>query len=237
MPKIFIARTADKDLRFFKKVSDQLKRNHTEILTYTKLINNSESHSNCLETIKTSNEIELICLFCHGRTNGLLGCTYFSRGLYGSTTRTNFHTHHSDYEHGIFIGPRNIRQLVGKKIFCLSCNSNGLGKLAVNAGVRVFIGFDNIEFGYTHGRLVVDITKYELRKAAFYALDRAIRDNSSFNSLKEELCLALNKSSQELILKYRNHRKAHLYRLSARNLQDIRLGVKVHGNGSLKLID
>lgn len=185
MSNIYLIHPIDENLQFLKNVIRYLSKEFPGRTNYIKLINNRLSHEECLSKIKQSTDLDLICFFCHGRTDGLLGCRY----------RVSYPAHRRQYDHGLLINEDNIGILRNKKIFCLACNSIEVGHTAIEAGAKVFLGFDKININNCPNIHVKSLTKFVLRSSINNALRNGIQNNITFNQLADYLKLILVLSS------------------------------------------
>lgn len=244
-PTNLIIHPIDGDLRFLKKLINALTDYYVGSIKYLKLKNNAKSHYNALNSLKTYQENGLVCIFCHGRSTGILGCCYQCHRVETNDEDQSLANNNMRYEHGDFIHAGNIEVLKNQKIFCLSCNSNEIGDMAISAGTKVFIGFDDIDFEYKKylnndppnpNKHVIANTKYELRKAVYLSLIQGFDEELSFYYFAKLLKLYLNKASDRLVLNYKNHRGKKYYFRVANNLQLIKDGIKIFGDVNLKLL-
>lgn len=217
----------DGDLRFLKKMAKGLASILGKNYYHSRLSNNSRSHSHCLNRIYRITPQDTLLFMCHGRSDGILGCRF----QIDSERMTS-------YNHGLFINCNEMGLFREKKIFCMSCNSNKLGKKALQNRARVFLGFDDIYFDTDDScpdsnRYVVDISKYHLRRCVYSALINSWENDLSFNQCASLLKLLINKTNDDLVLGYRKHRGRKFYFHAANNLQLIKEGIRVWGDGNL----
>ncbi|MGH1335883.1 MAG: hypothetical protein ACRBFS_07120 [Aureispira sp.] len=229
----------NEDLRFLKKLVKKLKEYDNELVISKKLSNNIYSHNRVIEKIKGLEVNDIVCFLSHGATRAIHGSEY--RARYGS------HPQQFSYieEVGYFINKKNLNILKGKKIFCLSCNSDTLGKLAIESGVKVFVGFSTIDFdsrddlvGNQKPRAnVMSKTKYSLRNAVYQSLIYSIENNLTFNQLCSLLKINLNKEMDKLIIDNKGKSGFKYYKTAADCLLTIKEGITIFGNGKIKLLD
>lgn len=209
MNNINILHPTDGDLRFLKKLIKDLSEEHTLNIEKIKLNKKIISHEIALNKIRTINEEQLLCIFCHGRSDGIYGCKF--RPCHEPNLRyvlTN--------NDGLFIHRNNINLLKGKKIFCLACKSNGVGGLALAAGAKVFIGFDDINFDQVIKKpnilsglpeeihlarpIVHQKTKYLLRYCIFHSIKQGFCNKWTFYQFYDYLKVCLDQISDGLII-------------------------------------
>jgi hypothetical protein len=227
MSNIYIVHPIDENLAFFKKTIKKLSLDFPGRLFNISLTNKAKAHSDCLSVIKNTKNDDLICFFCHGRTDGILGCSY----------RATYPTHRRKYEHGLFVSASNIEIFRNKKIFCLACNSNQIARIAMASGVKVFLGFDEININDNPDQHIRANAKFALRRAIYLAINLGIQQNYSFNQLADYLGLFINKVNDDLILR-RKRKHGYRYYLEAANItQEIKEGIRVWGDGTTRLND
>lgn len=233
MKPIITIHPIDEDLRFLKKLVRTIKREYSEYVRPVKLSNTSGSHTKGISIINNTVEGSLICFFCHGRDNALLGCSY--RSKYGS--------HPQQYNHGPFIRVSQANILAGKKIIALACHSNDIGKRIISKGIPVFLGFDEINFDYPYfyeenrpDRHVISLTKGMLRSVISASLLQGISNNLTFYQLESVMKIRFNQASDWLILNHKDHKGKSYYQRAANNLQEIKSGLRVWGDGNITLV-
>lgn len=226
MPNIYIIHPIDENLRFLKKAINDLADSFPSIATHIPLSNNNQSHDDCLSIIQKTAGQDLLCFFCHGRTDGLLGCRY----------RAEYPSHRRKYEHGLMINSENIHVLRDKKVFCLACNSNEVGEMAIGAGVKVFLGFDDIAINTNPNIHVKANVKYAIRKLIVNVLKLGIKNNFMFYQLSDYLKLFINKENDSLIFMNKKRRGFSKYYLQTANiLQQVKEGIRVWGDGTIRI--
>lgn len=249
MPNITVIHPTDGDLRFLRKLIEQLRAFFPSDINYLRLDKNHYSHIIAFENLKKLSENHFLCFLCHGMSDGLYGC------------RTKEGYVLID-DRGLFIKPQNLFLLNTKKVFCLACNSNEIAQAAINNGAKVFIGFDNINFDlvvdennrftrhYVHEKV-----KYVLRHSIYSALSKAINENWTFLQLYHYLSATLDKLSDNLILnnklilkgytpehttilknrKCSEHSFHQHYKSAALCIQEIKNGMKLWGDGNCRV--
>jgi hypothetical protein len=226
MAIIYCVHPIDQNLIFLWKLVRSLLKKYPSKIKYLKLSDSDQSHDEALEIIKSSTEDDLIFFLCHGGSDYLKGCLFYSK-------------QRPSYEKARFISSDNIAILSGKKVICLSCNSNmELATMANQIGTKVFIGFGNILFDeesfFKKGKIkrpIVERSKYEIRQVLFQALCMAIDNQISFKYFVNYLKLLINKKCDDLILN--GNRKKNLR--VANFLIEFKLGIKLIGNGEIIL--
>lgn len=237
--KLLTIHPINEDLRFLKKFVRNLKKNKSDLVVSRSLSNNTISHLKAIKYIGELSDNDIVCFLSHGAT----------RAIHGSEYRTRYGSHSRQYsymnESGYFIDKSNIEILKGKKVFCLSCNSDTLGKLAIESGVKVFIGFSTIDFDSRNELIsnqnprssVICKTKYSLRKAVYQSLVYAIDNNITFYQLCNLLKINLNKEMDNLILNNKNKDGYKYYKTAADCLLTIKEGITIFGDGNMRLLD
>lgn len=231
----------DGDLRFLKRLIRQLEEGLGSNLRYLRLSNNYRSHRDSLLYINNAPVQSNIFFFCHGRSDGVIGCRHLE--LYSTHHNRYAHREHED-DACRMLHEDNFHYLDGKKVFCLACNSNGFAKKVLDSGARVFVGFDSVDFDKREllennkwSRYVIDITKYNFRKCLCTAILSTYRDDLSYNHLVARLKLLINKTNDRLAIGMRGHKGYKYYDRASKNLQLIKEGIKVWGDGSLGFND
>ncbi len=217
---------------FLNRIQNHLKRALVEVFHCYKVKPNQESHDACLERLRTLSDEELILFLGHGRSDR----------LYGANSHTDFFASpYFDYENDNFINKDNIDVFVGKKVFCLSCNSaDGLGKVAVQKGAKAFIGFGDIptdneilpELG-TKLNLLIARFKGEVNWIVKTSLVFSIRNNSTFFQLVDTVRLLANFRINEIILGNQGLRQR---RLLADYLFNFKENMRLFGDGNAQLL-
>lgn len=237
--KLLTIHPINEDLRFLKKFKTELRDSFPDIVTNRFLSNNYSSHLRALEQIQSLESNDMVVFLCHGATRAIYGSEF--RKKYGSHPRKYIHSEN----HGFFIDKNNIKSLDSKKVFCLSCNSTTLGNLAIENGVKVFIGFSTIDFDEREVLLpkqnprqcVISKTKYSLRKSVYNAIKYSISNDLTFNQLIHLLKVFLNQEIDNLILPHKSNDGFKYYESAANCLLTIKEGIKLFGDGDLKLKD
>lgn len=237
--KILTIHPINEDLRFLKKFVRNLKNSKSDLVVSRSLSNNTISHLKAIKYIKELSDNDIVCFLSHGAT----------KAIHGSAYRVRYGSHMKQYSYmneiGYFIDKDNIEILKGKKVFCLSCNSDSLGNLAIESGVKVFIGFSTIDFDDRNELIlnqnprlsVISKTKYSLRKAVYQALVYAIENNITFYELSYLLKINLNKEMDNLILSNKDKDGFKYYKTAADCLLTIKEGITIFGDGNLRLLD
>lgn len=237
--KILTIHPINEDLRFLKKIKSKLKMKYPKIVSTKTLSNNYSSHEQAIREIELLKENDLIIFLCHGITRAIQGSKY--RLASGS------HPKLYDYseKNGNLIDRTNINLFRGKKIFCLSCDSDTLGKISLDAGVNVFVGFSTIDFDdrtlllpkQNPRHYVIAKTKFALRSAVYNSLIHSLNNNLSFYELVEVIKIYLNKEADNLILNNKHKSGFKYYKISADCILSIKEGIKIFGNGYIKILD
>jgi len=237
--KLLTIHPINEDLRFLKKFVRNLKNYNNDLIVSKSLSNNTSSHTKAIQHIERLSENDIVCFLSHGATRAIHGSEYRSR--YGSHLRQYSYIK----ENGYFIDKSNIEVLKGKKVFCLSCNSDTLGNLAIESGVKVFIGFSTIDFDDRNELIanqnpracVIAKTKYSLRTAVYQSIVYALENNITFFELNQLLKINLNKEMDSLILNNKNKKGYKYYKTAADCLLTIKDGITLFGEGNIKMLD
>lgn len=236
MGKILCIYPDDHSTRFLDRVQNHLKRNLPDIFHCYKVKPNQVSHDQCFERLQGVPEEKLIIFLGHGRSDCLFGansnCDLFVSPYFEGV---------DDYENDNFINSDNINVLSGKKVFCLSCNSNEkLGKLACQNGTRAFIGFgdiptDNEVLPEIKTRLPLLIARFkgEISWIVKTSLLYSIQNNHNFSQLIDSLRLFTNIRINHVVL---NHPGLRQRRLLADYLYNFKHEMKLFGDGNEPLL-
>jgi hypothetical protein len=225
--KIYFVHPEDKNLQFLKRGINTLIENSRENFQYLKLGPNYHSHENAAR-ILSETENALVLFFCHALDKSIRGCQI----IHATAGRE-----HSDFSYGAWISPtKNMDVFKGKSVFCLACNSNELSSYALENGASVYLGFDDIPFYVREDfkvERIIESVKIELEQVITKGLCQAIELGFSFNQLALYLRMLFSQRYFELL---KNKEKGRTTRVEvAKTLLKIRGGIKVHGNGEIKL--
>lgn len=234
--RILAIHPLNEDLRFLNKFIIQMENEFGDFFNSATLANNYSSHEKALTLIDNLEENDIVFLLIHGATRVIYGCEY----------RSKFATHSKRYVHfdkyGYFIDKNNIHVLSNKKIICLSCNSDSLGKLAIESGARLFIGFSVIDFDNRSQLLanqkprqsVIAKTKYSLRNSLFNAIKISLKENLSHSEFLALLKICINVEMDRLIIENKGKRGYEYYKTAAGCLYNIKEGIVLYGDGTAK---
>ena len=150
MSKIFAIFPIDKSCNttFLNRIHTFLTSNLENDWHCYKVHFSNEEHEDC---IKQSSGSRFVFFMGHGGETKLHGaCAVYgemSVDVVASNENANF------FNKEVFIDASNIAAFKGKVFFCFSCNSNrsspkSLARLAIEAGVKTFVGFGNIPTDY-----------------------------------------------------------------------------------------
>ncbi|WP_044397943.1 hypothetical protein [Lacinutrix sp. Hel_I_90] len=219
----------DKNLKFLKRTIRELSEKFNEKFRYLKLEKNYHSHEIIAKSLIDANE-GLVLFFCHALDKSIRGCQ-----IMGSARGTE----HKDFVYGSWISPtKNIKVFNGKSVFCLACNSNDLGKYALENGALVYLGFDGIPFYLKENfkeDLISSLVKENLEQIVTYNLSLAIENNYTFNQLAIQLRLSFDKRRITLM---KDKAKGRATKIQIANvLSVIRNGIRIYGDGTLNLLE
>ena len=238
MSSVIIVHPYDISTSFLSPISDAL-TNHIKIGVKTiNISTNNNSHIACLAHLKEKCKNEFVIFLGHGGSDYVLGAS----GDYADALVSGgFEDENPDqvYKHGHFIDVKNIEVLSHKKIFCLSCYSAlGLGKLAIENGALVFLGFDYIPTSTEEFKIKnFDVTENDVEifkkiilviftKSLLFAYDNRL----NFIELKSIIRMNINIESINLIRTGSNNR-----RILADALFYLKNGIRIFGNRNLKV--
>jgi hypothetical protein len=225
--KIYGVHPEDKNLQFLKRGIQKLSEENRENFQYLKLSPNHRSHESAANILSRA-ENGLVLFFCHSIDNTIRGCQI----IHAAAGRE-----HSDFSYGAWISPtKNMEIFAGKSVFCLACNSNDLSSYAMANNANVFLGFDDIPFYVREDfkvERITELVKNELEQVITKGLCQAIENNFSFNQLALYLRMLFSQRYFELM---KDKEKGRTTKVEvAKTLLKIRSGIKVHGDGEIKL--
>jgi len=239
MSKAICIHPYDSSTFFLREISFALKKILQENIDIIDVAPNSYSHERTIKILSNLFNDELVIFLGHGGSNYVLGaCGDYADALVSS----DFEEEYPDkiYRHGNFIDSNNIEILKNNKIFCLSCNSGEeLGKLAIEAGAKSFLGFNYIPTSEEEFKLkgfsatYDDVTnfKIELSNIIIASLTHAIKKSLSFYELKSFMYIYINKRMNFLV----RNKEAVNRRLIVDALYFFKKGIIIYGDESLPL--
>lgn len=191
--RILIIHPYDKTTVFLDKIKTHLQHHFSDQIHYYSVKPNISSHSNCLDRISTHAKDGLIIFLGHGSSEALHGSKgKFHENVEFVDPRAIEENPDHYYYNNRFIFEENISVFKEKKVFCLSCNSNGkIADYALRNGVTCFLGFGSIptsisEFtdaGENAGKDVIKMMKTELNDIVKKSLVNGINNSDSFREL------------------------------------------------------
>ena len=241
---ILIVHPNDKTTSFLDKVKSHLLEKFKDKIHHFNIQPNEESHQQCLVKIKSHSEKGVVIFFGHGRTTKLYG----SKGdLYSNLEFVSVEAkdEHPDkyYYNDNFINEDNVDVFAGKKVFCLTCNSNDkIATYALDKGAKTFLGFGNIPTSVSEFRDdglamvnndIVKFMKTELNYIIKRSLELAIVDNYNFNQLKDIIHFITN---QRIVYYLRVNKTLAIRRLLTDYLYQLKMDIKILGDNKLPLI-
>jgi hypothetical protein len=239
---ILIIHPQDNTTKFLNRVKNHLIESFSDQVHHFNVHPNDRSHKDCLARIAKHPETGFIIFLGHGRSDKLYG----AKGKkYGSLVSFEATLEYPDeyYYNDDFINIDNIDIFSGKKVFCLSCNSNEkLAHYALDKGAILFLGFGDIPTsrgemtdrnGDVSNELIIKI-KTELNYIIKTSLFYGIRMKFTF----QELLNLIKFITSQRIAEVKINQK---YFKERNTLSDILYCVKketiIYGNNKLKMID
>ena len=227
--KIYGIHPADKNLNFLRKLNEDLEKRYVKEYFYLRLEPSYKSHEDCLLTLRR-NESSTVFVFCHALDRSIRGCKIESPAS-GNSAR--------DFNYGNFISPSlNIDVFKDKKVLCLACMSRDLGRAAIEAGAKVYLGFGEVEFVLTENfkeQNVINLVKEHLRAAMFNSIIFSIDNNLTFNELSIRISTSLDLAKYQLLSDQGPGLKIRIE--AYRALSKIKYGMKMFGNGNIRMRD
>ena len=210
---ILIIHPNDNTTFFLEKIKKNIVKRFKGDVHYFNVHPNDNSHEMCLERIQKHSEDGFIIFLGHGRTDKLYGAVGKKYGVFANDELMLENP--SDYYcKELFIDKSNIAIFSSKKVFCLACNSNELGKLAIEKGAKSFLGFGDIPSSYeeflndhkAHNislKLVYKM-RYELIYIIKTGLEYAIINSYSFGQLHNLLQFIINQRIATILIEEKN---------------------------------
>ncbi|SDU11885.1 hypothetical protein SAMN04487762_1908 [Polaribacter sp. Hel1_33_78] len=244
---LLIIHPEDSTTGFLDKIKNHLNGELTDLTHHYNVKPNEESHQNCLQSISEHPENGLILFMGHGRSNYLYGAKgkSFDNAFVSEDAKKE---HSEDYFHKEeFITFDNIDKFKKKKVFCLTCNSNGkIGKESIKKGAKVFLGFGDLPTSIeelkeqgeenkpgTSLASIERVLKTEINYIIKKSITIGIKKNQTFEQLFELIRFMTNQRISYYLV---DQKKVSERKLIANYLYDFKKGIVVYGNGKEKLI-
>ena len=216
---VICVRALADDLKFLRPVTNRMKKLLGKELKFYELTNQA---SHAVTKIALRNQpYDFAVLFAHGGRDYLRGGEYQVRAT-GENIETEKFLKSSEL--GIF---RN------KVIFCMSCDSNGIARAALQSGALAFVGFDKVPFnrfdeeGEPIGsHVLVKHCQDILADSVKLSLERFFRGNGSLDESVEYLRTVLVKRAIEYVRKNKSVKER---REIAALLLQTKSGLRYHG--------
>lgn len=210
---ILIIHPNDNTTFFLEKIKKNIVKIFKEDVHHFNVHPNDISHEMCLERIQKHSENGIIIFLGHGRTDKLYGAVGKKYGVFASY-ELMIENPSDYYFKEAFIDNTNIAVFSNKKVFCLACNSNELGKLAIEKGAKSFLGFGDIpssyeEFLKDHKAYNISLKlvykmRYELNHIIKTGLEYAIINSYSFEQLHNLLQFIINQRIATILIEEKN---------------------------------
>ncbi len=223
MPKILVIYPSDTSTDFLQAIVTNLTK-HIQIQV-EKPDATIISHKNCIEKIRTT-DAKLILYMGHGQSDKLLGAN-----------SSDSDAEYQVYREKGFINKDNIAIFADKSVISLSCNSNEkMGKMAIVAGAKVFVGFGYIPTDWIVEAEEVshlepdDVEKFNtlLVKVVSNAISYAIHNHFTFQQFEKVFKIIVNKQIVETVASGVAHNSWLVQSLY--NLKD---EIKIFGNSAI----
>lgn len=193
---ILIVHPLDNSTRALGKIKNYIAGLYPERTHIFNIHPNDASHNKCLEQINKHPNNGLIIFLGHGRSDKLYGGKgdlYEYKSLVSPDAIEEFPEKY--YYNDQFINPSNYGVFTNKKIFCLACNSNQLGKRLIESGAESFIGFGDLptsqaefaEKGIAASDHLIASMKGEINYIVEHSLSHALSTNYDFEGLRNIL--------------------------------------------------
>lgn len=242
--QILIIHPNDKTTSFLDKIKSHLIQKFEDKIHHFNIYSNDESHSQCIDRIKSNPNDGLIIFFGHGRTTKLYGA---KGDLYDNLdfVSTDAVAEQPDkyYYNDDFINQDNVDVFSGKKVFCLACNSNDkIASYAIEKGAISFLGFGDIptsmpefkENGLENiSNDIVILMKTELNYIIKRSLEIGIKKNYTFTQLKDIINFITN---QRIVYYLRTDKSSKVRHILTDYLYQLKSNIKILGNSHLRLL-
>lgn len=214
----------EESLDFLKEITDVLKEFFREKVEVVNLEKTTESYAEALEIIKDfCSSSDLLIFLAHGgpsKIAGHEGETLISAEAAG-----------------------NVEILKDKKIIAVSCSTkDGFAQNAIDSGALVYIGFGDIPFDSetnTSGVMIKDFVTKKSEKIFSNVLIESLKDciekNLSFYSFISHFKYQIDSACDNIFCEPDFNDKKGDYLKVLAFLQDQKNGIKLFGNGDLKL--
>lgn len=241
--KILVVHPYDKTTYFLSPIKEELKTSFENDLHFFDIETNEKSHKDCLDIIRSHPESGLIIFLGHGRSDALHG----SKGdeYYPSADFEEISAFPDLYYYNeSFISNRNANIFTGKKIFCLSCNSNDkIAKYAMDKGAKAFLGFGNIPSSYeefiadgvskiTHE--IVTAMKLELNYIIKRSIVYSISKSYNFEELLNVIYFITNQRIADYLVSKKDFEGRYIL---TDYLYQLKKEIIVYGDKRIKLIE
>ena len=240
MCKVFAIYPTDKkdSTKFLNKINTFLCKNLGADWHCYKIEFSDEDHQRCLNSAQSS-AAKFIIFMGHGRGDKLLGS--FNKKAEDFISNDAL-SEELFYKNEKFIHEQNIDFFKNKILFCFSCNSNenkskSLSRIAIQKGVKSFIGFGDMPTDYIAGRpfplKAIETYKCILTRVIKNGLYIAIKKEYTIDEFIRLLKILVTKEMQSILFtssKYR-HKKVLL-----QELYKFKTNIKVYGNRYERLV-
>lgn len=243
---ILIIHPYDKTTTFLDRIKNHLQTEFQDNLHYFSVKTNEESHMECLDAIRRFSENGLILFMGHGRSNCLFGAIA-DEGEAMVSNEARLESPDRYYKNENFISFDNIHEFTGKKIVCLTCNSNAqIGREAVSKGAKVLLGFGDLptsieelkELG-ENGKKGMSLERIEqaLKTEINYIIKTSIRIGILKGHTFRQLVNLINIITNQRITFYLvDQKKVKERKQIANYLYTFKREIKIHGNVDENLV-
>jgi hypothetical protein len=188
-------------------------------------LGNQASHAEAIMVLKRR-EFDLAVFFAHGGSDYLRGGEYQIRA-----TGENIETEK-------FLTCDDLEIFRDKAIFCMSCDSNGLARAALESGIHAFVGFDKIPFNRfdengepVGSHVLVKHCQAILADSVKLALEHFLTGHGSLDESVDFLRTVLVKRSIEYVRRNTSVKERH--EVAALLLQT-KSGLRFHGQKGIR---
>jgi hypothetical protein len=245
---LLIVHPEDSTTGFLDKIKNHLNNELAHLTHHYNVKPNENSHINCLKDILDHPENGLILFMGHGRSNYLYGAKgkSFDNAFISDDAKKE---HLQDYFYKEkFITFDNIDTFKNKKVFCLTCNSNGkIGVEAIKKGAKVFLGFGDLPTSIeelkeqgeenkpgTSLASIERVLKTEINYIVKKSITIGIKKKQTFEQLYDLIRFITN---QRIAYYLVDQKKVSERKLIANYLYNFKQGVVIYGNRKEKLIE
>lgn len=216
------------DLQFLNPVKNRIGKLLGSQLKVFELADGA-SHADAVLAVRQATD-GFVVIFSHGCGDYLRGGEYRSR-MTGENVEIEK-----------FLSRDDVSVFKGKVVFCMSCDSNGLAQVSLDAGAIAFVGFDKIPFDRFDGEgqpiggyVLVKHCKELIAEAIQAALERFISGRASLDECVDYLQLWITQKAVNYVRTMAPKGVKECREVAALFLK-VRAGVQYHGLRGVRFV-